>query len=65
MLFLLPKIEFRSPKEALGSNHIAIGRRNHRQNHFRALHEIFTNLPLMENVNKFMVCVGFNYSIIY
>jgi hypothetical protein len=65
MLFILAKIESPSPKEALGSNPIAIGRRNHRQNHFGALDKIFTNLPLMENVNKFMVCVGFNYSIIY
>jgi hypothetical protein len=65
MSFLLPKIESPSPKEALGSNPIAIGRRNHRQCHFRALDEKFTNLPLMENVNKYMLCVGFNYSIIY
>jgi hypothetical protein len=65
MSFLLPKTEPPSPKEAIGLNPIAFGHRNHGQNHIHALDEIFTKLPLMENVNKFMVGVVFNYSIIY
>jgi hypothetical protein len=63
--FLLPGTETPSPKEALGSNRITIGRRNHRQCHFRKLDELFTIPPLIENVNKFLFCTEFNYSLIY
>jgi hypothetical protein len=49
MSFILPKPESPSPKEALGSNPIAIGRWNHRQSHFQDLDNIFTILPLNKN----------------